>query len=65
VFDKMRKERLCLNEIVVFDPDPLKYDLILKNPHHFPEKLLAPRKYFAGLLIGNCFYCHGGIENSG
>ena len=63
VFDKMRKERLCLNEIVIYDP--YNNEMTLKNPHHFPERLLVPRKYFAGFLLDNCYYCHGGIENSG
>ena len=59
----MRKERTCLNEIVIFDP--YKNDVVVKYPYHNPERLLNPRKYFAGFFLHDKYYCSGGIETSG
>ena len=59
----MRKERLSLNEILIYNP--WENNVIVKNPHHIPDKMLIPRKYFAGFLLYNTYYCHGGIETNG
>mmetsp|Transcript_28809 Transcript_28809/g.43493 ORF Transcript_28809/g.43493 Transcript_28809/m.43493 type:complete len:171 (+) Transcript_28809:145-657(+) len=59
----MRKERTCLNEIVIYDP--YINDMVVQFPHHEPERMLIPRKYFAGFFLDSVYYCHGGIETSG
>ena len=63
VFDKMRKERTCLNQIVIYDP--FHNDIEMKYPFHEPDRFLTPRKYFAGFLLDNYYYIHGGIDTSG
>ena len=59
----MSKERTCLNEIIIFDP--YANEMITKYPFHKPEKLLTPRKYFAGFFLHDTYYCHSGISSSG
>ena len=59
----MRKERTCLNQVVVYDP--IINEMSVKYPHHVPDKMLIPRKYFAGVFMGHSFYCLGGIDTSG
>ena len=62
IFDKLKKERTCLNEIVIFDP--CSHEISLKFPFHRPERMLNPRKYFAGFFLHDTYYCHGGIDTS-
>lgn len=58
IYDKMRKERYCLNEVVIYDPFNNVIDV--KYPYHKPERLLVPRKNYAGFALYDTFYCHGG-----
>ena len=62
MYDKMLQERTCLNEIVIFDP--YSNDLEVNYPFHVPEKLFIPRKYYAGFLLGNTYFCHGGVDSN-
>lgn len=59
----MRKERDCISEIVIYDPT-CNY-VSLKIPEHVPDRLLMGRKYFAGFLLGDIYYCVGGIDSNG
>jgi len=52
--------RKCLGDIVRFDPYTNNIDK--EEPKHKPERLLLPRKYFAGFLLHNYFFCHGGTS---
>jgi hypothetical protein len=63
VYDKMRLERTCLNEIVIFDP--YTNEASVKLAYHTPERLLKPRKYFSGFMLEGTFFSHGGIESNG
>lgn len=63
IYNKQRKERTCLNEIVIYDP--YTNELNVRYPFHKPDKLLNPRKYFAGFFLHDTFYCHGGIDTRG
>jgi hypothetical protein len=63
IFDKMRKERTCLNQIVIYDP--FANDMAVKYANHEPERLLIPRKYFSGFFLDNSFFSLGGIDTSG
>lgn len=58
------RERVCVNEIVIFDPYS---NLITKHlPHHIRDSVdLVPRKYYAGFLLGNHYFCHGGQDSKG
>lgn len=49
IYDKMRLERTCLNEIVIFDP--YTNEIKIKFPHHVPERNMIPRKYFGGFML--------------
>ena len=63
IYDHMRKERDCVSEIVIYDP---VLDLVsMTVPEHVPDRLLMGRKYFAGFLLNDTFYCHGGIDSNG
>jgi len=59
----MRKERDCISEIVMYDP--IANEMSLKIPEHVPDRLLMGRKYFAGFLLGDTYYCVGGIDSNG
>ena len=59
----MKKERACLNEIVIFDP--YANEIVTKFPFHRPDRMLQPRKYFAGFFLHDTYYCHGGINTAG
>ena len=63
IYNKQRKERTCLNEIVIFDP--YSKEMNVRNPYHVPERLLNPRKYMAGFFLHDTFFCHGGIDTRG
>ena len=56
----LKRKTKCLGDIVRFDPITNNIDKI--EPKHKPERLLMPRKYYAGVLIHNYFFCHGGIS---
>ena len=63
IYDHMRKERDCISEIVMYDP--IANEMSLKIPEHVPDRLLMGRKYFAGFLLGDTYYCVGGIDSNG
>jgi hypothetical protein len=64
MYDKMRLERTCLNEIIIYDPYSNK--LIKRIPYKVPDNsMFTPRKNYASFTLNNTFYCHGGINTKG
>lgn len=63
VYDKGRKERMCLNEIIIYNPFSKEIDIA--KPGDRGERFLKPRKYFAGFLLDGQYYTHGGIDTKG
>ena len=63
MYDKMRQERTCLDEVIIYDP--YSSNLMVKVPQHAGSRELDPRKYFAGFFLHDTYYCHGGINTKG
>ena len=56
MFDKRTNRRECLNDILIFDPIFLTWELIL------PKNYCEPRHHHAACLINDTLLIHGGID---
>lgn len=58
--EKLNKRRDCFNEIITYNPSQNK--ITMDYPTHKTNRHITGRKDFAGFLLDNWYYCHGGID---
>ena len=62
-YDIVKKEKSCVDDVVVYDI--INNTVSIHDPEHKPERFLAGRKHYAGFMLGNIYYVHGGQDERG